>query len=270
MDFTIDEQMVVCISRQVEDGEILAQGIATPLVMAGYILAVATHAPTAVFASAIGQGLCYGWGPLGVATIENIALGNAVLTMGFVTTAVDILPTFRPKEFFRPAQIDAAGNFNNIAIGKDYQKPRLRLPGTGGIPDVTINSDNICFYVPRHSRVTFVEKLDFLSGMGYHPKRTRGSGPIYLVTDLGQFDWYEGRMRLTTYHRGVTIERIQAKTGFELLVADDVHESEPPTAEELRMLREEIDPLGVRRMETLSGSARRELLREILREEAAD
>ena len=269
MDYSIDEQMVVCISRQVEDGEILAQGIATPLVMAGYILAVATHAPNAVFASAIGQGLCYGWGPLGVATIENIALGNAVLTMGFVSIAVDVLPIIRPKEFFRPAQIDAAGNFNNIAIGKNYRQPRLRLPGTGGIPDVSVKSNDTCFYVPRHSRVTFVEQVDFVSGMGYHPARTRGSGPIYLVTDLGQFDWHEGRMRLTTYHPGVTIEQIQRKTGFELLIADDVRETEPPTADELSLLREEIDPLGVRTLETLSGSARRDLLREILRKEAA-
>jgi hypothetical protein len=65
----------------------------------------------------------------------------------------------------------------------------------------------------------------------------------------------------------VTIERIQQKTGFELAVASDVHETPPPTAEEIRLLREVIDPLGVRKLETLGGSARKDLLRAILQAE---
>lgn len=268
-EFTVDEQMAVCIARQVEDGEVLAQGLATPLVVAGYILAQATHAPNCCFASAIGQGLCFDWGPLGVATIEDLWLGKSVMHVGFVRAVADILPRLRPKEFFRPAQVDPAGNFNNIAFGQDYTRPRMRLPGTGGIPDVTVFSSEIYLYVPRHSRVTFVEKLDFRSGLGHDPARTRGAGARYLISDLGQFDWHEGRMRLISYHRGVSIERIQRKTGFDLDVADDVHETPPPTAEELRLLREEIDPLGVRQLETLGGTARRNLLRQILAKEGA-
>lgn len=264
MDFTPDEQMVVCIARRVKDGEVLAQGIATPLVAAGYILAVATHAPNAVFACAIGQSLCYGWGPLGVATIEHVTLGEAVMNMGFVTVVADVLPRFRPKEYFRPAQVDAAGNFNNIAFGQNIDAPRLRLPGTGGIPDVTTFLDDIYLYVPRHSRVTFVESLDFHSGLGHTADRKKGRGTQYLISDLGQFDWHEGRMRLVSYHRGTSIDRIQKKTGFELIIADDVHETPPPTEAELRLLREEIDPLGVRKLETLNGSARRDHLRTIL------
>lgn len=267
--FTVDEQIAVCISRQVADGEVLAQGIATPLVMAGYILAQCTHAPHVSFASAIGQGLCHDWAPLGIATIESLWLGKSIIHMGFVRAVADMLPRFHPKEFFRPAQVDAEGNFNNIAFGQDYAKPRMRLPGTGGIPDVTIFSDQIYLYVPRHSRVTFVEKLDFLSGLGHHPQRTRGQGTRYCITDLGQFDWANGRMRLISFHQGTTIEHIQAKTGFGLEIAEDVHETVPPTIEELRLLREEIDPLGVRRLETLSGSPRRDLLRHILEAEGA-
>ena len=76
-------------------------------------------------------------------------------------------------------------------------------------------------------------------------------------------------MRLVSYHPGITIERIQAKTGFELDIAPNVHETPAPTSEELRLLREEIDPLGVRKLETLGGSARKELLREILMKENA-
>jgi hypothetical protein len=101
------------------------------------------------------------------------------------------------------------------------------------------------------------------------PVRKRGHGVKYLITDLGQFDWRNGCMRLTSYHAGVTIEQIQKKTGFELEIAPDVHETRPPTDEEIRLLREDIDPLGVRKLETLAGSARKELLREILEKENA-
>ncbi len=268
-DFTIDELISVCISRQVTDGEVLAQGINTPLVMAGLILAQCTHAPNVRFASAIGQSICQDWAVLGVGRIEDVWLGKGLLHVGFAAAAADLLPNYNPKEFFRPAQVDAVGNTNNIAFGEDYHHPRMRLPGSGGIPDVTPYSNHIYLYVPRHSRVTFVEKLDFVSGMGHVPERKRGSGPNYCITDMGQFDWANGRMRLTSYHPGTTIERIQKKTGFELEIAPNVHETPPPTAGEIRLLREEIDPLGVRKLETLSGKARKDHLRAILAQENA-
>jgi acyl CoA:acetate/3-ketoacid CoA transferase beta subunit len=266
-DYTIDELMVVCIARQVQDGDVLVQGLATPLVAAGYILAQRTHAPNAFFASAIGQGMVQDWAPLGLARAEELWSGKALAHASFVTLVADALHTLAPKEFFRPAQVDPAGNFNNIAIGQDYARPRLRLPGAGGIPDVTVYSSEVYMYVPRHSRAVFVPRLDWRSGLGHSPERRRGSGPRYLISDLGQFDWAEGRMRLISYHPGVTIERIQAKTGFPLESAPDVHETPAPSAEEVRLLREEIDPLGVRRLETLAGTARRDHLREILRRE---
>lgn len=267
VDYTTDELICVCIARQLDDGEIVAQGIATPLVVAGYLLAKHTHTPNLRFASAIGQALCEEPAPIGLARVEELWLKHALIGGGFTRAACEILPRFAPKEFFRPGQIDPRGNFNNIAIGKDYQRPRMRLPGTGGIPDVSTFSDKIYIYVPRHSRVTFVEKLDFVSGLGHTPDRIRGAGPRYCVTDLGQFDWANGHMRLTTYHPGVAIDRIQAKTGFEFETAPDVTETLPPTAEDVRLLREVIDPLSVRKLELLGGSARRDLLREILEQE---
>ncbi len=98
------------------------------------------------------------------------------------------------------------------------KRPRLRLPGSGGIPDVTTFSDDTHLYVPRHGRHTFVKSLDFLSGLGNHPARTAGSGPRYLISDLGQFDFRgpNGRMRLLSIHPGVSIQRLIAKTGFEI------------------------------------------------------
>lgn len=264
MDYTIDELICVCISRQVQNGEVLAQGINTPLVMAGFILARETHAPDVRFASAIGQSLCRDWAPLSVGHIEEQWLGNSLIHFGFVAAALDALPRYNPKEFFRPAQVDAAGNFNNIAFGLNYERPRMRLPGSGGIPDVTPYSDHVYLYVPRHSRVTFVPRVDYVSGLGHSPQRKCGRGPNYLVSDLGQFDWANGQMRLTSVHAGVTVEQVQKKTGFTLEIAPDLHETPPPSAEELMLLRERIDPLGVRRLETLGGSARKDVLREIL------
>jgi glutaconate CoA-transferase subunit B len=269
MDYTIDELISVCIARQVEDGELLAQGINTPLVMAGLILAKCTHAPNVKFSSAIGQGLGQEWAPLGVGRIEDMWLGKAQAHFGFIAGAADLLPAYPLKEFFRPAQVDAFGNFNNIAFGSDYHRPRMRLPGTGGIPDVTTFSNHVYLYVPRHSRVTFVEQLDFVSGLGHSPERKRGHGARYLISDLGQFDWAGGRMRLTTVHPGVTVEQVQKKTGFLLEIAPDVRQTPEPSTEEIRLLREEIDPLGVRKLEMLGGSARKDLLREILIRENA-
>lgn len=264
MDITPEEIMVVCMARQVHDGEIVAQGIATPLVAAAYLLARHTHAPHLYFASAIGQGVCRQPAPLSLTRVESLWLDRSLTNVGFVRAAADILPILRPKEFFRPGQIDAAGNFNNIAFGSDYARPRLRLPGSGGIPDVTPIISDIHLYVPRHSRVTFVPKLDYLSGLGYHPERRHGTGPRYLVTDLGQFDFANQRMRLTSYHPGVDVARIQARTGFELEIAPGIGETPLPTSEEIRLLREEIDPLGIRRLESLSGAARRQLMHEII------
>ncbi len=268
-DYSIDELICVCIARQVRDGDVWAQGINTPLVAAGLILGKIRHAPSARFTSAIGQALVQDWGPLGVSDIESLWVGKGLIHLGFAAGAAEILPKFQPKEFFRPAQVDQRGNLNNIAFGKNYHKPRMRLPGSGGIPDVTPNYDHTYLYVPRHSRLTFARKIDFISGMGHVPGRIRGGGPRYLITDLGQFDWADGRMRLTSIHPGVELDRIQGKTGFELDVADGLDETSPPDEEDLRLLRDEIDPLDTRKLETLGGAARKALLREILRRETS-
>lgn len=271
-EITPDEIMVTCIAHQIEDGETVVQGIATPLVAAGYLLAVATHAPHIYFASAIGGGMCRQPAPLGLSRIESLWLDRSLRNMGFTQIVTQVLPVLRPKEFFRPAQVDPWGNTNNIAFGKDYLasgglRSRMRLPGTGGIPDVTTFISKACLYVPRHSPLTFVQTVHVRSGLGHSPERRQGSGPIYLVSDLGQFDFFNGRLRLITYHPGVAIERIQQRTAFEFEIAPDVHQTPLPTDDELRLLRQEIDPLNVRKLELLSGAPRRQLLVEILARE---
>jgi acyl CoA:acetate/3-ketoacid CoA transferase beta subunit len=273
MEATADEYMVVCMSRQVRDGETVAQGIATPLVAAAYLLARYTHAPNLYFASAIGQGICRQPAPLSLTHIERLWLDQSLNHAGFVRAVADVLPRLRPKEFFRPAQIDPYGNLNNVAFGKNYvesavKRPRLRLPGSGGIPDVTTFIDDIYLYVPRHSRLTFVKELDVRSGLGYDASRTHGSGPRFLVSDLGQFDFKNGVLRLVSYHPHTTPEQIQSHTGFPLEISANIHKTPAPSSEELRLLREVIDPLGIRRLEFLSGAARRELMHAIIASES--
>ncbi len=266
--WSIDELICTCIARQVEDGDVLAQGIATPLVAAGYLLAWHAYASEIFFASAIGQTLCRTGAPLGLANVEALWLGQAMVSVGFVQAAADLLPRVKPKEFFRPGQVDQAGNFNNIAFGKDFAHPRMRMPGTGGIPDVTVFMDNIYLYVPRHSRVTFVRELDFLSGLGHQPARRRGAGPKYLISDLGAFDYRNGKMRLVSVHPGIDVERVKAKTGFEIEIDETVKITEPPAPDDVKLLREKIDPLGIRKLELMSGHNRRDALRKILMAEA--
>jgi glutaconate CoA-transferase subunit B len=264
-DYTIDDLICACISRQVEDGEALAQGIATPLVAAGYLLAQLTHAPYVSFSSAVGMALCLEGAPLGLTTSEELWLGRSLATFDFCVAACEVLPSLHPKEFFRPAQVDPYGQFNNVVIG-EYERPRLRLPGCGGIADVSVSHPRLYLYVPRHSRAVFVEQLDFVSGLGLPtPERPGDRDGIRLViSDLGTFDYEPGRMRLRSYHPGVSIDRIRKKTGFRLEVADDVDETQPPTVEEVELLRDRIDPLGIRELERMSGGRRRRRMREII------
>lgn len=268
-EWTVDELICVCLARRINDGDVVALGLATPLPAVAAVLAQRTHAPNLYFASAIGQTICQGGPSIGLTTAEGQWLRAASNSNGFVQAAADYLPRARPKEFFRPGQIDPQGNFNNVSFGKDHRRPRLRMPGVGGIPDVTVFMDKVELYVPRHSRVTFVEQLDWISGMGHSPNRRRGAGPHWLVTDLGQFDFRDGRMRLVQVHPGVSPEWVQRKTGFELELAEELAETEPPTSEELRALRQQADPFGIRRLEMLGGAERRSVLREIIAAEAA-
>ncbi len=264
----VADLICICIARQVRDGEVVAQGLATPLVAAGYLLAWKTHAPNLHFASAIGQSVSRTGAPLALGRIESLWLDRSLKQFGFARAAAELLPRIRPMEFFRPGQVDLHGNFNNLAFGSDPRRPRLRLPGSGGIPDVTPVFSDIHLYVPRHSPVTFVNEIDYKSGLGHDPARRYGEGPKYLVSDLGQFDFVDGKMRLTHLHPGVDIDHVVKRTGFEFERAAKIGTSRPPTEDERRILKDEVDPLGIRTLELYSGRARRQELQRILEEEA--
>ncbi len=148
-------------------------------------------------------------------------------------------------------QIDRFGNQNIACIG-DYAKPKAQLLGMRGAPGNTINHAT-SYWVPGHSDRVFVEKVDVVTGIGYD--RAKALGPVAsrfheirrVVSSLGVFDFEtpENTMRIRSVHPGVSVDDVVANTGFQLSVPDDVPETRLPTDDELRLLREVIDPEGV-------------------------
>lgn len=152
------------------------------------------------------------------------------------------------------AQVDRFGNLNTTVIG-EYATPKVRLPGSGGACEIAVNAGR-CFYLMRLSRRSFVDALDFVTSPGHltgGDARARaglpGGGPELVVTDLALLDFGGPgrRMRLVSLHPGVGLEEVLAAVGWELDVAGQVVETPPPSADELRLLREVLDPAGMYR-----------------------
>jgi len=154
--------------------------------------------------------------------------------------------------FLGAAQLDRHGNINTTVIG-DYRRPKVRLPGSGGACEIAINAREV-FVLMRQSSRSFVERIDFRTSpgnLGGAASRAaqgwQGKGPSVVVTDLGSYDFdpETGEMRLVTVHPGVSLDDVRAATGWDLRVADDLQTTPAPTGEELRLIREELDPKGV-------------------------
>ncbi len=154
--------------------------------------------------------------------------------------------------FLGGAQIDRFGNLNTTVIG-DYAHPKVRLPGSGGACEIAIHARQV-LVIMRQAPRSFVETLDFRTSPGHSgdpahdaARGWSGSGPTNVVTDLGTytFDDASGEMTLGSLHPGVTLEDVRASMGWEVRVAPDVTETPAPSAEELRLIREELDPGGI-------------------------
>jgi acyl CoA:acetate/3-ketoacid CoA transferase beta subunit len=152
------------------------------------------------------------------------------------------------------SQVDRYGNQNLAAIG-DYGRPTVQLLGYRGAPGNTIN-DPTSYWVPNHGPRVFVEKVDTITGIGWDRAAALGPAARFVdvrrvVSNLGVFDFEtpDRRMRLRSVHPGVGVDDVVAATGFELVVPADVPESRLPTPEELRLIREAIDPEGARERE---------------------
>jgi acyl CoA:acetate/3-ketoacid CoA transferase beta subunit len=145
------------------------------------------------------------------------------------------------------SQIDRFGNQNISCIG-DWARPKRQLLGVRGAPVNTLNNPT-SYWIPRHSRRVFVEKVDMVCGVGYdHAAGARHHRIPRVVSDLGVFDFAtaDRSMRLASLHPGVTVEQVREATSFDLAVPDEVPPTREPTAEELRLIREVLDPGGTR------------------------
>lgn len=154
--------------------------------------------------------------------------------------------------FLGGAQIDAYGNLNSTVVG-DYKKPKVRFPGSGGANDFASFCWQTIVMTAQNTK-RFVEKLDFLTTAGYldgpgareEAGLPKDTGPYKVITDLAVLGYNEEskRMQVETLHPNVTFEQVQENTGFQLEKAEDVTQTKPPTEEELRILRDEVDPDG--------------------------
>lgn len=254
--------MACCIAREIENGDLVAQGIATPLVSAGYLLAKNTHAPDLLLLYTVGNTLALEGGIISLTNFEATTIGKSSRRVAFPEISCELLPTFKPKEFFRPAQVDGKGKFNNVVIG-NYFKPRLRLPGAAGILDVTCFYPKVYLYVPRHNKKVFVKKVDFVSGLGCFlwngniktGRRNPVPRPVRIITNLCILDIQNNKAILFSIHPGVCLDEVIENTGFKIEVSPNFVETQPPTERELLLLKK-IDPFGIRDLECLPADGR--------------
>ena len=242
------ELMICCAARCLEDGKTVAVGTGVPCAAA--MLAQRIAAPNLViFFEAGGVAPQLPTMPISVGDSRTFYRGL------MATSMADVMETCQrgmmDYTFLGGAQIDAHGNLNSTMIGSDYAKPKVRLPGSGGANELA----SFCWrilVVTQHDRRRFVEKLDFLTTPGYltGPGAREavglppGTGPYRVITDLAimGYDEQTRRMEIISLHAGVTLEQVRQATSFELGVRQPLQITSPPTEQELRILREEVDP----------------------------
>jgi glutaconate CoA-transferase, subunit B len=249
--YTADEMMTVAAARQLNNGTVCCVGIGLPSTAAN--LARMTHAPNVV--------LIYESGTLGAKPNRlPLSIGDGILA-DTADTVVSVLEVFnywlQPGRidigFLSAAQIDRHANINTTVIGAEYLHPRVRLPGAGGAPEIAASCREVVVVVRQTAR-TFVDRVDFVTSVGFgHAPGDRqrlgltGSGPRVVITDLGILTPHHATRELTlvSVHPGVTPEQAQAATGWPLAVSHDLTTTEPPTEQELIVLRRLQATLGV-------------------------
>jgi glutaconate CoA-transferase subunit B len=246
--YSATEMMIVASARQLAGERVCFVGVGPPNIACN--LARRTVAPdlelvyeSGVFGS-VPERL-----PLSIGD-PTLVTGSALVTSQFELFAYYLQAGLIDVGFLGASQIDRFGNINTTVIG-DYGRPKVRLPGSGGACEIAINAKKVLVIMPQSKR-SFVERIDFVTSPGHlagaRPKEWLGSGPSVVVTDLGIYTFADdGAMQLMSLHSAITLEHAQANTSWDLRVADDVRETPAPTSEELRIIREELDPGGAYR-----------------------
>jgi acyl CoA:acetate/3-ketoacid CoA transferase beta subunit len=251
-DATRAEICVVAVAEAFRaDGEILANPIGN-VPMIGGRLARAAFEPDLVITD--GEALLVG-NTLPVGVDDTIVAAKVIESWNPYRAMFDVVWSGRRHVMMGASQIDAYGNQNFALIG-DPAKPRAQLLGLRGAPGNTIN-DTTSYWIPNHSPKVFVEQVDVVCGVGYDRARKLGAAERRfhhlkrVVTNLAVLDFEtpDHRMQLRSVHPGVTVDEVVAATGFELVIPDDVPESRLPSDDELRLIREVIDPNDLRSAE---------------------
>jgi glutaconate CoA-transferase subunit B len=244
--YTASELLAVMSGRLLQDGQVVFAGVGIPLLAA--TLAQRLHAPGLTILFEGGTiGAFVEPGKLPPSTNEQRCTRRANMVLGSTDVLLLLQRGYVDVGFMGGAQIDQYGNLNSSFIG-DPDQPITRLPGTGGGNDIASLTQMIV--AMRHEKRRFVANVDFVTSPGFlggGTSRTDSglvAGGMYrVVTDLAimGFDEDSKRMQIVALHPGVTIEQVLANTGFELEVAAEVATTEPPTAQELAVLRH-LDP----------------------------
>jgi len=243
-------ELMICVAaRLFKDGTTCFIGTGIPMLAA--MLASKTTAPNLVPVFEFGgTGAIMEELPLAVGEARTFHKGISAL--GICDTMETAQRGFIDYGFLGGAQIDPYGNLNSVVIG-DHDHPKARLPGSGGGNDVGSH----CWQtiaIMQHDARRFVPKVDFittpgfLSGPGTREAAglPRGTGPLAVVSTLALMDYDPDTcwMRLKALHPGVSVETVKENTSFELIIPEQVGQNPPPSAGELRLLRQEIDPTG--------------------------
>jgi len=247
--YTSAELMTINAARLLRDGDVVFVGVGLPNLACN--LARRTHAPNLL--------MIYEAGVIGAQPSRlPLSIGDPTLVRGAtaVCSMYDVFAFYLQRGnvdvgFMGGAQIDRFGNINATVIG-DYFHPKVRLPGSGGSKEIAAWA-NRCYIITPHQKRRFPAKVDFCTSVGFLNGRAereafglRGGGTQAVVTDIGimQPD-QSGELVLIGLHPARTVEEAKANTGWELKVAADLHLTQPPTDEELRILREDLDPTGI-------------------------
>lgn len=242
------ELMICCASRLLEDGRTVAVGTGVPCATA--MLAQRLHAPQLTILFEAG-GIAPQLPTMPISVGDSRTFYRAIMA----TSMADIMESCQrgmiDYTFLGGAQIDPYGNLNSTVLGKDFRRPKVRLPGSGGANDLASLCWRILVVTPHDPR-RFVETLDFLTTPGYltgpgareAAGLPAGTGPYRVITDLAVLGYHPHtlRMHVLSLHPGISRQQVEQSTGFALTFADPLATTPPPSEPELRILREEVDP----------------------------
>jgi glutaconate CoA-transferase subunit A len=276
-DATADEVMVTWLARQLDNDSVCSVGSVSPLATVAYLLAKRTHAPDLVLMTANGGLIDVAGRPMLMTLAEPLDFQTAAVHCGGDESYHWYYQRGRvTHEVVSAAQIDRHANTNNIEVVSPNGR-RIRLPGQGGMADVANMHRHFLLYLTRQSPLSLVERVNYISAArglftpeerlaaGYQP------GEVKLVTNLGVFEIGPNarELALVSIHPGQTVEEVQQATGFSLRLSPDLAQTPRPARDELSLIRREVDPLGMRRLEFVAGKDRGPLLSALIDSEEA-